>query len=171
MTHTVLASLFDVPEDFFGLQDVVTWVNKRGDDIPETDRHLHALGEVKISHDTFMLLVEHFDAIIAAAEELAGAPVEPPEDTNCFGVIKYPTGVSMSPHVDSPSRFDNPNFVTVLVYLNDNYEGGELQVEDEDPIKPAAGTVVLVKSGVSHQSHTVTSGEKHIAVTHMQVIG
>jgi predicted 2-oxoglutarate/Fe(II)-dependent dioxygenase YbiX len=58
--------------------------------------------------------------------------------------------------------------VSVLVYLNDDYEGGELEFPDWGcTFKPKAGTVIAFPSYIefSHRVHPVTKGERFSLVS------
>ena len=58
--------------------------------------------------------------------------------------------------------------VSALCYLNDNYEGGEIEfVNFKIKIKPLAGMVILFPSNYAyrHIAHPVTSGTKYAIVT------
>jgi Rps23 Pro-64 3,4-dihydroxylase Tpa1-like proline 4-hydroxylase len=58
--------------------------------------------------------------------------------------------------------------VTVLIYLNDDYEGGELEFPDWScKFKPKAGTLIAFPSYIefSHRVHPVTSGKRYNLVS------
>jgi len=58
--------------------------------------------------------------------------------------------------------------VTILIYLNDDYEGGELEFPDWGcTFKPKAGTVIAFPSYIefSHRVHPVTKGERFSLVS------
>jgi predicted 2-oxoglutarate/Fe(II)-dependent dioxygenase YbiX len=81
-----------------------------------------------------------------------------------LSISKYSTGKSMGPHVDDYSNGDNPN-ISVVLYLNDDYEGGEIYFKEQDvKIKPKAGSIVIFPSvePYYHESLPVTSGIKYM---------
>lgn len=81
-----------------------------------------------------------------------------------ISVSKYSTTKSMGPHVDDYGNEDNPN-ISVVLYLNDEYEGGELYFKDQDiKIKPEAGSIVIFPSvePYYHESLPVVSGIKYM---------
>jgi hypothetical protein len=81
-----------------------------------------------------------------------------------ISVSKYSTTKSMGPHVDDYGNEDNPN-ISVVLYLNDDYEGGELYFKDQDvKIKPEAGSIVIFPSiePYYHESLPVVSGTKYM---------
>jgi predicted 2-oxoglutarate/Fe(II)-dependent dioxygenase YbiX len=78
----------------------------------------------------------------------------------------------MGSHVD----FNEDNYYlayTIVVYLNDDYEGGELYFNDLDiKIKPQAGSIIMYPSSspYSHQSLKVLKGRKMLITHHWQMI-
>ena len=58
--------------------------------------------------------------------------------------------------------------ISILIYLNDDYEGGELEFPDWGmSMKPKAGTLIAFPSYIdfSHRVHPVTKGERFSLVT------
>lgn len=82
-----------------------------------------------------------------------------------LSISKYFEGASMGSHVDSYS--DNPKeTLSVVLYLNDNYSGGELYFKNQNiKIKPEAGSLIAFPSSdpYFHESMPVTSGIKYIS--------
>lgn len=82
-----------------------------------------------------------------------------------ISISKYSTTKSMGPHVDDYEDGEDPN-ISVVLYLNDNYEGGELYFKDQDVlIKPQAGSIVIFPSvkPYYHESLPVKSGTKYMS--------
>jgi Rps23 Pro-64 3,4-dihydroxylase Tpa1-like proline 4-hydroxylase len=82
-----------------------------------------------------------------------------------LSISKYSTGKSMGPHVDDYNNGDDPN-ISVVLYLNDNYEGGEINFPNQNiTIKPEAGSIVIFPSvdPYYHQSLPVISGVKYMS--------
>ena len=82
-----------------------------------------------------------------------------------LSISKYSTGKSMGPHVDDYNNGDDPN-ISVVLYLNDNYEGGEINFPNQNiTIKPEAGSLVIFPSvePYYHQSLPVISGIKYMS--------
>jgi len=70
----------------------------------------------------------------------------------------------MGPHTDSHESDDRPT-ISVVMYLNDDYEGGELHFREQDiTIKAKAGDIVIFpsKPPFFHESKPVISGTKYI---------
>lgn len=82
--------------------------------------------------------------------------------TRNYTIRKYRTGGDMGPHVDR--NVDNPENTmdwTSLIYLNDDYEGGELVFDDLGySIKPTAGSIVFFPCLTSHSVRQITKGTK-----------
>jgi len=88
---------------------------------------------------------------------------------------RYKTGMKYGFHVDDPvmgpmqSRYRSD--VSTTVFLNDDYEGGELVIKTafaEQIIKPSAGDAVVYPSSSLHQVTEVSRGERLVAVTWAQ---
>jgi hypothetical protein len=80
--------------------------------------------------------------------------------------VKYGAGNFFKPHADH--GFSYTATVSSVMYLNDNYEGGELYFPTFNfKIKPKAGDVIMFPSTFiyNHGSDVVTSGVKYSAVT------
>jgi Rps23 Pro-64 3,4-dihydroxylase Tpa1-like proline 4-hydroxylase len=91
-----------------------------------------------------------------------------PETT--YGINKYFEGQYMGPHVDW-NEFNSDITYTIVVYLNDDYEGGELFFVDPSidiKIKPKAGSIVMFPSNMPylHQSCEITKGRKMLITHH-----
>lgn len=72
-------------------------------------------------------------------------------------LVKWEPGSSLPPHIDGPGRIEPPQLtVGGLVYLNDNYSGGELYFPDQDVIiKPSAGDLVFFPCHFYHEVKVV----------------
>ena len=81
-----------------------------------------------------------------------------------LSLSRYFTDKFMGPHTDSHESDDRPT-ISVVFYLNDNYEGGELHFREQGvTIKPSSGDIVIFPSKVPffHESKPVTYGTKYI---------
>lgn len=82
-----------------------------------------------------------------------------------ISISKYIKGAAMGPHID---RDDRPNVqptMSAVLYLNDDYEGGELSFGNQNvEIKPEAGSIIIFPSAEPfyHESKPVLEGEKFI---------
>lgn len=83
-----------------------------------------------------------------------------------FNLIKYVPGNNFKIHSDD--GYSYRAVVSVVCYLNDDYEGGELYFNNFGlPIKPKAGDIYVFPSTYlfSHAAMPVTSGTKYSMVT------
>jgi hypothetical protein len=87
-----------------------------------------------------------------------------------MGVSKYFPDRQMGPHIDWNESNSDIEY-TVVVYLNDNYDGGELEFVEPEldvKIKPKAGSIVMFPSFMpyKHQSCNITNGRKMLITHH-----
>jgi hypothetical protein len=89
--------------------------------------------------------------------------------THTYGIRRYDENLGMGPHQDMV--IDSRDTITVAVYLDDQYEGGELGIVHEGldiSIKNKAGSIVVFPSGYFHESKNLISGRKTI-ITHVHM--
>jgi hypothetical protein len=81
-----------------------------------------------------------------------------------LSISKYFVGKSMGPHVDSHD--DDPlKTISVVLYLNDDYTGGEINFPEQDiKIKAKAGSIVVFpsKKPYFHESKEILTGIKYM---------
>jgi hypothetical protein len=82
--------------------------------------------------------------------------------TKNYTIRRYKTGGSMGTHVDKNTENpDNSMDWTALIYLNDDYGGGELVFDDLNiTLKPSAGSIVFFPCLEKHSVNEVISGTK-----------
>ena len=82
--------------------------------------------------------------------------------TKNYTIRRYKTGGAMGAHIDKNA--DNPENSmdwTALIYLNDDYEGGEVIFEDHGlSLKPSAGSIIFFPCLEPHSVNKITSGTK-----------
>ncbi len=81
-----------------------------------------------------------------------------------LSINKYFTNAELSDHVDSFGDDNSPTLSTVI-YLNDNYEGGNIVFKEQGiDIKPEAGSLVIFPSTPPyyHKSSRIISGTKYM---------
>ena len=82
-----------------------------------------------------------------------------------FRINKYTEGGFMTSHVDNIRKSHGQEYgfpqVSVLLYLNDDYEGGEFKVADK-LIYPEAGSGIIFPSNFMypHEAEVVTKGTR-----------
>jgi len=83
-----------------------------------------------------------------------------------YSLLRYTEGGKYSAHVDRGAP--NNRVVSGLIYLNDDFEGGELHFPRQElTIKPKPGSLVLFPSfhTFEHASLPIKSGTKYAVVT------
>lgn len=83
-----------------------------------------------------------------------------------YNMLKYSSGQQYKAHADGGT--DSGRAVSAIVYLNDEYEGGEVEfVNFKVKIKPEPGMLLLFPSNYpyTHIAHPVISGTKYALVT------
>lgn len=83
-----------------------------------------------------------------------------------LSLLRYQFGEKYGAHYDGATR--SKRSVSPIMYLNDDYEGGELEfVHHGVKIKPKAGSLYLFPANYAytHIAHPVTSGTKYAMVT------
>jgi len=83
-----------------------------------------------------------------------------------YSLLKYEGGAEYKAHYDGTT--DTGRCISALVYLNENYKGGEIEFPHFDlKIKPEAGMLILFPSNFAytHIAHPVTEGTKYNLVT------
>jgi hypothetical protein len=83
-----------------------------------------------------------------------------------FSICKYFPGKAMGTHVDvDPTRENFNETVSGVLYMNDEYLGGELYFKNQDIcIKPEAGSMVIFPSipPFFHESKTLINNNKYL---------
>jgi prolyl 4-hydroxylase len=82
-------------------------------------------------------------------------------------VYRYEVGHHFGLHSDqSYTRGDARSLLTLLVYLDDDFDGGETEFPDErTTIAPCAGDALWFQHAVLHAGKHVTRGTKHVLRT------
>lgn len=110
------------------------------------------------------LAMEIIDTMYACAKEYAKLYdiEEEPEIAKDFVLNKYAEGQEMGQHTDWNEDQKTLEY-SFVIYLNDNYEGGEIYFGGQDiKLKPKAGSIILFpsKEPYLHGSLKLISGRK-----------
>lgn len=103
--------------------------------------------------------------INAAVEDFRGRYSIVPLESQHTVLLRYEPGNMFHNHIDDHPRF--PRVVSVSLFLNDNYEGGDLEFKEFGlKIAPKAGDMVVFCSGFPymHQVTPVTRGIRYAVV-------
>lgn len=75
-------------------------------------------------------------------------------------------GLEMFIHVDDQEHMSSPIYWGAVLYINEDYEGGEIYYPDYEWLyKPKAGSMALHRGTVKHGVKKVTSGNRYCAPT------
>lgn len=83
-----------------------------------------------------------------------------------FRFYKYDAGQKFKKHRDQSfiRNEEETSYYTFLIYLNDNYEGGETTF-NQLSVKPKQGTALLFLHDLEHEGSTVKKGIKYVLRT------
>lgn len=84
-----------------------------------------------------------------------------------FRIYKYSPGQQFKMHRDG-SYIRNENeksFYTFLIYLNDDFEGGETEFENLFTVAPKKGSALAFYHPLRHEGKTLISGQKYVLRT------
>jgi hypothetical protein len=102
------------------------------------------------------------DAII---EDFRGRYSIIPLESQHTVLLRYEEGNKFHNHIDDHPKF--PRVVSLSLFLNDDFEGGELEFKEFNlKIKPEAGEIVVFSSGFPymHQVHPLIKGIRYAVV-------
>jgi hypothetical protein len=91
---------------------------------------------------------------------------EPTYINEGFNILRYQTGQEYKAHYDGGTA--GARSISPILYLNDDYDGGELEFVNFDiKIKPESGMLVVFPASFpyAHIAHPVTNGTKYAIVT------
>ena len=72
------------------------------------------------------------------------------------GVVRWPIGIFMKPHVDD-NNVHRPDVFAAMLYLNDDFKGGSTVFEDIE-VKPEKGKLIIFSN--SQHLHYVSKVEE-----------
>lgn len=115
----------------------------------------------------------YFDSLRKKFQEAIELVFERPVKANTSHAQKWDVGGFASPHSDNSDYDGNPNAFEInkyvgILYLNDNYGGGELYFTDHDiEFKPAAYSYICFPGGVEniHGVQEITEGTRYTMVS------
>ena len=112
-------------------------------------------------------------AVTALNRRIAAATVTEYERGEALQVLRYSPGQEYRPHFDYLEGVENPRPLTALVYLNEDYEGGETEfVKTGLKVRGHRGDMLVFRNSANddvrdplaeHAGLPVTSGTKYLA--------
>jgi hypothetical protein len=118
--------------------------------------------EHKESYEIIKLIEEDYIKVLNIWSEKTNNNF-PKYVTKNYCIRKYRTGGAMGSHVDrNADNLINTMDWTALIYLNDDYEGGELVFDELNlSIKPKAGSVIFFPCMTYHSVCEIKKGNKY----------
>ncbi|QRA45272.1 2OG-Fe(II) oxygenase [Chryseobacterium cucumeris] len=113
----------------------------------------------------------------AMAEELFGKAVKfLPRERDGYQILnfnemlrvyKYAPGQQFKMHKDGSyiRNEKEKSFYTFMIYLNDDFEGGETEFENLFAVAPKKGTALIFHHPLRHEGKTLISGVKYVLRT------
>lgn len=141
------------PEDIYGLEKYITADYEKAGALPNA-RELYIINSIRSSMHfcaTQYKLYNNVDGDVNLDKE--------------FGIKKYNPGQTLGQHADQYDGNTKLRY-SIVAYLNDNYEGGELSFSNQNVvIKPQAGSIAIFPSSEPylHGSNELKSGNKYMA--------
>jgi Rps23 Pro-64 3,4-dihydroxylase Tpa1-like proline 4-hydroxylase len=131
----------------------VKWLNK--------DTDLRSADSTEICNVLKKFLEETIDPIITNYADEKNINFNKKE----YQLVRYKKGQFFKEHTDATEEY--PRKISALLYLNDNYTGGEIVFTKKNiSIKPIKNTLILFPSSeeFSHSAEPVISGIKYVVV-------
>lgn len=142
-----------VIKNFISQEDIESCLDllSKDDLIPFKDNPMAKV--VPYNDKSNAILKKYSDLIINEHKHAAGF-VKPLYTVEGF-ITKWTPGTFANLHTDSHIGYEHIQFSTVI-YLNDNYDGGEISFPNQDFIyKPSAGDAVIFPGGGTEYVHEV----------------
>ncbi len=129
--------------------------------------------EVRTSDGSTIHWLIESPAIVAINRRIAAISGSKYEDGEALALLRYSPGQEYRPHFDFVQGVENRRLMTALIYLNDDYEGGETAfVRTGLTVKGKTGDVILFRNDGSdggpnplseHAGLPITKGVKYLA--------
>jgi len=76
---------------------------------------------------------------------------------------KYEYGGFIKEHSDGHVNIGSQSSThTLLIYLNDDYKGGELKINNIGSLHPATGSIIIMNSDLLHCVNPIIKGNKYL---------
>ena len=129
--------------------------------------------EIRTSDGSTIHWLVEDPAVVALNRRIASVSGSRYESGEALALLRYSPGQEYRPHFDFVKGAENRRLMTALVYLNDDYEGGETEfVRTGLKIKGKTGDVILFRNdgadtgpnpNSEHAGLPVTRGVKYLA--------
>lgn len=104
------------------------------------------------------LRLERSEELIQLESKLAKSFVGYTQIHHIHSALRYREGELLGEHTDNAEPSDHDNIFGVVMYLNDDYEGGEISYTELGiDLKPSKGSLVVHDAGILHRVKPVTN--------------
>ena len=147
----------------------------------DLEKHLNQIDQIHYIRSGFTIsedalstyLTKHINAAIIKYLNMSKKDISGYIARSSYEISSWKLGKTMPPHIDTIKYEDedthNPRpIINVLLYLTDDYDGGEIVFPDCGvSLKPKAGSVVVFDSDLMHGVNAVVSGERKTLESHL----
>lgn len=167
-----LVDLIESSDDSISDSDAIfkwtNWTTSGGESayVYGRQKHTDASKLNTSSQDIKTIFHTIFDALVRHGRDYCLSLGIDPIDPSPLVISKYNQGTEMGPHIDWYGDNMSDPVMSSVLYLNDNYEGGELYFPKFDiKIKPKAGSIIIFPSvdPYFHESLLIESGVKYMS--------
>lgn len=168
---SVFAALFTGTECDFLIAEAQAWLQPSVVIDPRTGAQMR--NPIRTSDGMSFGYVQENPAVNVLNRRIAAATGTEPKQGEPLQVLRYRPGQEYKPHLDALTGEPNQRILTMLVYLNDAYEGGEtLFLRTGLSFKGRKGDAILFRNALAdgradelsqHAGLPVSRGEKVIA--------
>lgn len=135
-------------------------------DAIDLDTGVRQAASIELDEDTLAALDARLDAEQAALARVFGQPLTTREGINA---LRYGAGGFYLPHVDRAEDSSWPDAarrrLAVVIFLNDDFDGGMLHVLDAgESVVPRRGRLVVFDAGLLHEVEPVRAGTRDVLV-------
>ena len=100
------------------------------------------------------------DKVVASINALCKS-FDSSAELDYVGVVRWPIGTFMKPHVDD-NNIHNPDVFAAMLYLNENFSGGHTMFEEYDIIPKTGRLIVFSNSQLLHYVSKVEDNERFV---------
>lgn len=89
-----------------------------------------------------------------------------------YQFTQYETGDYFQWHTDSSNTLYKKRFLTIIIQLNDEYEGGEFEIQIDEithQLKSGIGNLFVFPSSVRHRIKKITKGNRYSIVNWLEL--
>ena len=153
--------VIDNPDELIEKINQYTWTKPENVKTEDRSNSVIYLQDKELQKDIFEIINKSINSFLETYRNLYFLP-----ELTYFTIeaLKYEPGEKYVMHYDDGSKHVSNRVTSCVIYLNDNYEGGEIEFANFDiKIKPIKNSMVLFPSNYPymHIAHQVNSGVRY----------